>query len=256
MQPDNAVFVGIVPTAREQTTPYALLDSDLNLISLAVRPWEEIIAELVQLELAAVGICGPKQPNWGLMRNSQFRQALKTSPRSGTWNDVRVVEYLLYLHGIRMPQTRLRRDDCPAWMQTSFDFFSQLSETGYKQYPQNDAPRQMLETNANACFAVLLNRLTLTKTSLEGRFQRQLILYDLELQIPDPMRVFEEITRYRLLQGILDLDGLYTSQELDALVSAFTAWRAIKLPQKSTRIGDHKEGQIVLPVKGLKNAYT
>lgn len=256
MQPNHAIFVGIVPTARAQTTPYAALDSDLNLISLKVKNWEELLAELAQKEHAFVAICGPQQPNLGLMGDSQFRQTLEPSPRAGTWSDVRVVEYLLYQHGIRLPQTRGQRDDCPAWMQTSFDFFSQLKESGYKFSLHNDAPRKILEVNANACFTVLLDRLPLTKSSLEGRIQRQLILYNRELRIPDPMRVFEEITRFRLLQGILDMEGLYSTQKLDALVAAFTAWQVVNQPQDTAHIGNSEEGQIVLPKKGLKKSYT
>ncbi len=255
MQQIDMIFIGIVPTARSTATPLAALDSDLNLIKLESRARDEVVAELAQKPSAVVAICGPQGLNLGLMRDPQFRGSLNPSPRLGAWSNVRVVEYLLYSHGIRLPLTRDRGDDCPTWMRTSFDFFAQLKEFGYKTSPQSDEPRQTLEVNANACFAVLLDRLPFTKSSLEGRLQRQLMLYDRGLNIPDPMRVFEEITRYRLIQGILDLEGLYSPQELDALVAAFTAWQAINRPQNTTRIGNFKEGQILLPVEGLRKVY-
>ena len=69
------------------------------------------------------------------------------------------------------------------------------------------------------------------------------------------MRVFEEITRYRLLQGILPLDNLYSAGELDALVAAFTAWVAATSPEGVTVLGAPEEGQIVLPSAELQSRY-
>ena len=107
----------------------------------------------------------------------------------------------------------------------------------------------------HACFSVLLEHLPLPKRSLEGRIQRQLILYKYELNIPDPMHLFEEITRHRLLQGYLPIDNLYQVEELDALVAAYTAWMAGTQPDQVTFQGDSREGQIVLPIAELQHRY-
>jgi predicted RNase H-like nuclease len=69
------------------------------------------------------------------------------------------------------------------------------------------------------------------------------------------MRFFEEITRHRLLQGILPTQDLYTPGELDALVAAFTAWKAATYPDQVTLLGDPQEGQMVLPVVELKRRF-
>jgi hypothetical protein len=69
------------------------------------------------------------------------------------------------------------------------------------------------------------------------------------------MRLFEEITRHRLLQGILPLQDLYTPGELDALVAAYTAWMAALHPDQITMFGQPEEGQLVLPVAELKRHY-
>ena len=52
----------------------------------------------------------------------------------------------------------------------------------------------------------------------------QLALYEADIDVPDAMRLFEEITRHRILNGILPTETLYSSQELDALIAAYTAW--------------------------------
>jgi hypothetical protein len=73
--------------------------------------------------------------------------------------------------------------------------------------------------------------------------------------LPDPMRFFEEITRFRILKGIWPLEDLYSPAELDAMVGAYTAWKAAVQPDKVCRLGDPAEGEIVLPVKALQQRY-
>ncbi|RLD06531.1 MAG: hypothetical protein DRI65_06590 [Chloroflexota bacterium] len=69
------------------------------------------------------------------------------------------------------------------------------------------------------------------------------------------MRVFEEITRYKIIQGQLPLDGLYSVEELEALIAAYLAWKAASEPDEITLLGERKEGQVVIPVKELKPKY-
>ena len=69
------------------------------------------------------------------------------------------------------------------------------------------------------------------------------------------MYIFEEITRHRLLQGVLPLEELYQVEELDAMVAAFTAWMAGMQPDQVTFLGDSMEGQIVLPTSEIQNKY-
>jgi hypothetical protein len=69
------------------------------------------------------------------------------------------------------------------------------------------------------------------------------------LRIPDPMMFFEEITRHRLLQGILP-DVLYST------AAAFSAWLADRQPERTLLVGAAVEGQIVLPVNELKRKYS
>jgi predicted RNase H-like nuclease len=81
------------------------------------------------------------------------------------------------------------------------------------------------------------------------------MIHSLELGIPDTMDLFEEITRHRLLQGVIPTDNLYSPAELDALVSAYTAWVAALHPENTLVLGDIEEGTSVLPVAELKPHY-
>jgi hypothetical protein len=76
------------------------------------------------------------------------------------------------------------------------------------------------------------------------------------MSIPNPMRVLDEITRFRLLNGVLPLEKLYEPEQLDSLVAAFTAWIAATKPDEISRIGNINEGQIILPKRVLKEHYS
>jgi len=88
-----------------------------------------------------------------------------------------------------------------------------------------------------------------------GRLQRQAILYGEGLRIRDPMIFFEEITRYKLKQGILPLDQIYAANQLDSLLAAYTAWLVSEKPNEVISLGDEDEGKIYLPVSVLKLKY-
>ena len=140
-------------------------------------------------------------------------------------------------------------------MRQSFQLFRRLGEMGYRDFSPDAADRCLLEIYPHACYSALLGRLPFSKNSLEGRIQRQLILVEQELDIADPMGFFEEITRHRILKGMLPYEILCTPGELDALIAAYTAWFAAHYPTQITQLGDPSEGQVTLPISALKNAY-
>jgi hypothetical protein len=179
---------------------------------------------------------------------------LTPPPRPGRWADFRLVEYLLRQRRIRSPKTPSQEAACPAWMQRGFHVFHRLELLGCSPYPA-ETPLQWVEVYPHACFCVLLERRPFAKNTFEGRVQRQLILYERQLDIPDAMRIFEEFTRHRLLQGVLPEEGLYSALELDALAAAYTAWLAAHEPQNTLLLGDPEEGQILLPAGALKSRY-
>jgi hypothetical protein len=252
----NTTFIGIDPTAGQKPFAYAALDRELDLLALGQGEMDEVLAFVAGQRQAVVAVCAPQQPNQGLMAQEDYRQSLSPSPRPGRWLNFRVVEYLLRQHNISIPQTAAGEQDCQNWMRMGFQLFRRLKTLGYHLYPADGTEKlQMMEIYPHACYTALLGLLPFPKNSLEGRLQRQLVLHEQRLDVPDAMRIFEEITRYRLLNGMLALDNLYLPGELDALVAAYTAWLAITKPQESMVLGDPKEGQIVLPVPELKERY-
>jgi hypothetical protein len=122
---------------------------------------------------------------------------------------------------------------------TNAMFYEQLENLSFRPYPAQNETRQWLKADADEAFSALLQKKLLSRRTLEGRIQRALVLYDRGLQISDPMEFFEEITRYKLIQGILPLENLYTPKELDALVAAYVAWMTVNRPGQIERLPDN-----------------
>jgi hypothetical protein len=125
---------------------------------------------------------------------------------------------------------------------TNLMFYEQLGRMSFRAYPAKNETRQWFRADADESFSALLHKKLLSRRTLEGRIQRALVLYDQGLQINDPMEFFEEITRYKLIQGILPLESLYTSKELDALVAAYVAWMMVNKAGQLTI-----QGEFILP---------
>jgi len=246
-------FIGIDSTASRHPFTYAVLDQDCNLVALAAGELDEVLAFLGGQPVACVAVNAPPRPNLGLVRAKLEKESLTPGHLRGA--DMRLAEYELRQRGISVSPTPARTESCPAWMQMGFEFYRRLAGMGYQPFPTEGASHQWLETHPHAAFCALLGQIPLPKPTLEGRLQRQLVLYEQELGIKDPMEVFEEITRHKLLRGILPSELIYAPEELDALVAALTAFRSVEKPDRFCLHGDREEGQIILPVKGLKERY-
>jgi len=252
---NETTFIGIDPTAGQRPMAYAALDQDLRLLALDKGDIDEITAFVGGQSAAFVAINSPRRPNQGLMKRDEIREKLKPVPRPGRWQGYRVAEYLLRQRNIQIMRTCSDETKCQKWMQTGFDLYRRLESLGYRDYPSSGAPSQTLEVYPHGAYTALLGRTPFLKNSLEGRLQRQLILHNQGLDIPDPMRIFEEITRYRIMQGTLPLENLLAVRKLDALAAAYTAWLAATTPEGSMVLGHPEEGQIVFPVPKLKSKY-
>jgi hypothetical protein len=255
----DTVFVGIDPTAGRRPMNYAVLDAELRALVLeATGGIMEVLSAVLAYPAAVVGVDAPQSLNGGLMASGEYRARLEPPPAAGRWMGYKVCEYLLRQRGIGLYATPADEAAAPSWMRVGFQLYQGLRAAGFERYGQGSAaPRQVLEVHPHACFTVLLGHLPTPKNLLEGRLQRQLVLYRAGVGVPDPMEALEELTAHHLLAGTMELPGLLSHDALDALAAAYTAWLASTSPDQVTPIGDPQEGQIVLPVApaDLKTAY-
>jgi hypothetical protein len=200
-----------------------------------------------------VAVNAPSHVNRGIVKKNLEKQSLTPHQLRGV--DLRVAEYELRERGIAVSGTGAREVLCPAWVQMGFELYGKLSKFGFKPHPDEGASHQWLETHPHAGFCALLGQIPLPKPTLEGRLQRELILYEHRVGIKDPMDFFEEITRHKLMLGILPMELVHLPEQLDALAAAYTAWLASNKPAEVTRVGNKQEGFITLPIATLKERY-
>jgi hypothetical protein len=249
----DSAFIGITSTTGHKSFTYAALDRDLNLIALVDGEVDDVTAFVGGQNSAVVAVNSPAEVNRGLVREMTKKKML--TPYQIRRVELRLAEYKLRERGIAVTKTPASADLCPAWMQAGFELYRKLGKMGFQKHPEVDSTYKILETNPHACYCVMAGQVPAARLSLEGRLQRQIILYEHGLGIKDPMDFFEEITRYKLAKGIWPMELLYLPDQLDAMAAAFTAWMTLHRKESISMLGDLKEGMIVLPGKDLKEKY-
>jgi hypothetical protein len=252
---DTNLFIGVDPSGGRKSFSYAALDQNAKLVALNAGELDDVLAFIAGQPGALVAVNAAQHPSRGLVRQEDIRQSLPPLHIAGRSLDMRLAEHLLRQHGINVPMTPARKELCANWVQTGFNFYSRIAQLGFRAFPADQIAYQWLETNPHACFCALLGQNPLPRTSLEGRLQRQLVLYEQGLNIRDPMDFYEELTRHKLMRGMLPLDLVNLPEELDAIAAAYVAFFAAKHPDRILRVGDLEEGQICLPVMELKAKY-
>lgn len=242
-------FLGIDPSSRRPPFYYAALDENLRLLALGNGRLGDVLAFAAGQSRVLAAINAPAQPGRGHPGAEGERQLSLEGQPVGWGKPVsRGVERLLIQRGLPVYHTPGDAASAPAWMRRGFALYQRLHELGYRPFPYSEASRQWMEVPAEAAFVSLLGQALLPAQRLEGRWQRQLILADLQVQVEDPMRFFEEITRHRLRKGQLPMHLIYAPGELNALVAAYTAWLQVNHPERVLRLGDEDEGQVFIPM--------
>ena len=230
MSTTNPVFIGVDILSGagrlNRAYVYAALDEERELLAIGQGDRDEVLAYLGGQAAAIVAVNAPR--------------GLKTGPS-------KLAEDQLMEQGFPLTPTPGVLKGCPRWMREGFDLFRRLDDFGYVPFPNDEAVRQSLETRADAIFWRLLGGKLPLSPSLEGRLQRQLILADQELPVPDAMEFFMEITRFKLVQGELPLENIHTMEELNALAAALVAWLAGCAPDRIDLLGDTAAATIALP---------
>jgi hypothetical protein len=258
MADSQTVFVGIDPTAGRRPLHYAVLDSRLQIVAQGEGSPAAVLDAVSAFERAVCAIDAPQSPNGGLLAQPESRQRYGLPPYTTTWSQFKVCEFVLRRHGIGIYNTPLETAEAKAWMRLGWELYESLRALGFEPLRTvgAGAARTYVEVHPHACFTALLGHLPYKKNTFEGRLQRQLLLEECGVSVPAALDVFEEITRHRLLAGTLDYQGLLSHDQLDALVSAYTAHLAATRPRLVTWVGDEAEGEIVVPVEAMKERYS
>jgi predicted nuclease with RNAse H fold len=257
MSSATRTYVGIDPTAGTRPMNFAAIDRDLRILSLEKGDMEAVLSFVHGLGQAVVAIDAPQSPNQSLMADPVVRARYGLPAHGDTWAGWKVCEYELRRRNVRLYRTPGKESEAPRWVRKGFALYRRLKASHFELFVQGQplGSRGLLEVHPHACFTVMLGRRPFLKGTLEGRLQRQLVLYLEGVDVPDPLRSLEEITRHHLLQSRLLLPDLYDHDQLDSLVAAYTAFLASEQPGRVSQVGDIEEGRITLPTDELLDFY-
>ena len=253
MSPSQTVFIGIDLSVPKRDIAYTVLHRDLYPIEKGVGDFDEVINSIGPHQEVVVGVNAPPRLNQGIMTNPEKRARLDLPSRRGRLGDLRVAEYELLQRGLPIYRTPSPGKKIKPWMKTGFSLYKQLSAMGFVSFSEGSGKRQFVEVSPQVCYSVWLGGTPLPQDTLRGRLQRQLVLYELGMEVPDPMLFFEEVTPFKILQGALLEEDIYSLPELQSLAIAYTAWAATHRPEEVSFVGDKAEGQIAVPTRSLKD---
>lgn len=252
IEPDSSTFIGIDLKSGKRCYTYAALDGSAKLAAIGQGRLDDVFSFIGGCHSALCAVSAPLTPCPETGPHPDFLQSplFPIGPQRRTEKNQRKAEHDLWQRGITITNapTKAGITKAPTWIRRGFQFGELLEETGFRVWPSEDAPKQYIEVEAEAAFWHWLGNRPAPETSLEGRLQRQLILAEMDLDVPDPMVFFEEVTRYKLLKGQLTMDGIYSLAELNALICALTALLLVKSPAKVASFGSKEEGLIFLPI--------
>jgi hypothetical protein len=243
----SPTFLGISLTSHRHAFSLAAIDESQQIIALSQGNMDDSLSFTAGQVDVIVAVNFPSHPNAGSMASSGFRQTLSPPPPPGRWENLRLVEYELIQAGIHVNRTHSTLENNSPGIRKGFEFHRRLTALGYNPYPSVESRKQVFESHADGYFYTMTGNIPFDADSMEGRLQRQLILYEQDLHVYDPMRFFEEVTRHRLIHSILPIEPIYTANELNALALAQMAWFLFHHPEKTMTLGLPEDGMIYLP---------
>lgn len=238
------IFVGVDVAAGKRPYTTAVLNLAGELLSLEPCSMEEFLKFTGGYQIVQVAINSPRHINGGKEIKTPFNLISETPYGEGNALEIQVYSDLRRASARRIAAMQAK-SNLPARIRNGFRLYDHLPE-------RNSVPVQegiVIEVNAQVSFSLLLGRTPLLKSSTEGRIQRQLALIAQGIKLKDPMNYFEELTKYRLLQGLLPHAMLYSARQLDAIVSAFMARLAFIEPAAVQQIGDGMGGFVYCPAR-------
>jgi hypothetical protein len=238
---DDTCFAGIDVNSRPPYYTIIALTAARTILLDVSGNWEEIRTCLEPFNQITIAINSPIEANNGFLSLSH---RIKHKP--GKWPDIRLIEFDLEEYGAPIYHTPKKKSNLLAGQKYGFSLVAALNQTGFSEYGENTL-KSYVEVPSETAFWSIERKPLFEDISFIGRIQRQLLLLDLGLQVPDPMDFFEELTRFKLQTGNVPLEMVYELPRLNAFINAYTALQIQENPSGIAKLGYPQEGFIYLP---------
>jgi hypothetical protein len=222
VESNHLTYIGIDVQAAQKPFYYTALDGELETIACGHGRLTDVLAYLAGQSSALVAVNGPIQLH---QTSPVFSQAgLFGSEHSTGAGPHRGLDFDLPDRE-SPPIQSLSFGKKPAlWMERSMELAKEMKHLGYTEADVSTNNRAYFETNTDAACHRITGVSPYDSRSLEGRLQRQLLLYEFGFPLQDPMAFLEEFTRFRLRTSNVPLTQIETAHELRALIAGATAW--------------------------------
>jgi hypothetical protein len=241
----HLTYIGIDVQAAHKPYYYTALDENLEEIACGHGRLADVLAYLAGQSSALVAINGPV---WVPQSETVFSQAgLFGGEQPAGFGSHRGVDIEMASRGypvIPVPPTGKK---APIWMDRSLELAIEVKILGYSLKGRSQSDHAFFETNTDAAYQLITGTPPYDSRSLEGRLQRQLLLYEFGFPLKDPMVFLEEFTRYRLRTSNVPLNQIGVAHELRAMMAAATAWLVDNRPETLEYLGPSDEPVIILP---------
>lgn len=222
---------------------FVSLDDSLSLSAIGEGTFRDIFSFLIGQKKVIVAIHAP-----AFLGTSHAADLENQTQDAFPAKEYRTCEYQLWQKNIPCDFTGVKPGRLSAPLRLGYQLIQTLQQYEFSFSNPSAMQRSLIETCPEACYHQLLNT-AIQQESLLWRFQHQLILHKHHLPVQDPMIFFEEITRHKLLTGKVSLENILIPEELNAMVSAYTAWLSHHHPENVASWGDESDGFLVLPVQ-------
>ncbi len=243
----ESVFMGMDMNLPRGKASYVILNKNQRILTHGVTALENLDTFIQSTAPEIIALTSPISLSNGCMADPEFRNSLSPAPAGSRYQVLRFAEYELITHGLPVTRTPSSYDDCSTGTHRSLKVVSTLGLLGYQPFGAESRGKTLVEIPPDAWFQQLLGCKPFSASSLEGRIQRQLALQTLNLNVPDAMEFFEEVTRHRLLRSQLPENILLSTSILNAAAAAYTASAVIHNPQRLCRFGSPDEGYLFVP---------
>ncbi|GAP20005.1 hypothetical protein [Leptolinea tardivitalis] len=241
---DFSTYIGIDVQAVQKPYFYTALNGNLETIACGHGRLGDVLAYLAGQSTALVAINAPVSAQ--IPEDSLYQEGLFSPEQIKQTVVARTGDSELTARGFQFFQPVGNVKKLPLWVERSLELTAGMKQLGYDNTGERNK-RSFFETQSDAGYWLATGTMPYESRSLEGRLQRQLLLYEFGFPLKDPMVFLEEFTRYRLRTSQVPMEQILPAHELRAIFSAATAWLVDMRPDAVECVGQPGQGEIIIP---------
>lgn len=205
------LFIGIDPAVQRNEYSMAVLDEERKVLALSTEKPRSVYAYLAGVTQGTVGI--------NALARYQHRERTARLDPSDKPHFQSGAERRKHIPASNSPTAS------PSTLNRKVVMLQEgIQRLGYSPIAKKGSSRRFFLSQADEVFQDIASGKLLAPSGDASRWQRQLLLLEQEIPLPDVMQYFEEVTRFRILQGTLSEDLVYQHPELNAILLAWLGW--------------------------------